>query len=118
MSADAAASAAVSGGSGARRRGLLHHRDFRLLWIGQSVSDVGTSVSAVVLPLVAVLYLHASAFEVGLLSALEWLPWLLIGLPAGVWVDRSRKRPLLIWCDVARLAFIGSLPLGRRIRRA
>jgi predicted MFS family arabinose efflux permease len=91
---------------------LLRHRDFRSLWIGQSVSDVGTSVSVVVVPLVAVVYLHATAFEVGLLSALEWLPWLLIGLPAGVWVDRSRRRPLLIWCDVARLVFIGSLPVA------
>ena len=71
---------------------LLRHRDFRLLWFGQSVSDIGTSVSVVVVPLVAVVYLHATAFEVGLLSALEWLPWLLIGLPAGVWVDRSRRR--------------------------
>jgi MFS family permease len=112
VSADAAPSAAVTGGSGARRHGLLHHRDFRLLWAGQSVSDIGTSISSVVLPLVAVLYLHASAFEVGLLSALEWLPWLLIGLPAGVWVDRSRKRPLLIGCDIARLVLIGSLPLS------
>lgn len=101
----------MSGAPTRRRGGLVHHRDFRLLWLGQGISDIGTSVSVVVLPLVAVVYLHASAFEVGLLSALEWLPWLLIGLPAGVWVDRSRKRPLLIWCDVARLLLIGSLPL-------
>jgi predicted MFS family arabinose efflux permease len=93
-------------------RRLLRQHDFRLLWIGQSVSDVGTSVSVVVVPLVAVVYLHATAFEVGLLSALEWLPWLLIGLPAGVWVDRSRSRPLLIGCDLARLVLIGSLPVA------
>jgi MFS family permease len=104
MSAEAATSQ--------RRGGLLLHPDFRRLWVGQSVSDVGTSVSYVVVPLVAVVYLHATAFEVGVLSALEWLPWLLIGLPAGVWVDRSRSRPLLIWCDVVRLALIGSLPLA------
>ena len=63
---------------------------------GQGVSDVGTAVSVVVLPLVAVVDLHASAFVVGLLSALVWLPWLLVGLPAGVWVDRSAKRQILI----------------------
>ncbi len=107
-----AAPAAMPGARRAGRGGLLHHRDFRLLWVGQSISDVGTSISSVVLPLVAVLYLHASAFEVGLLSALEWLPWLVIGLPAGAWVDRSRKRPLLIRCDVVRLVLIGSVPLA------
>ena len=98
----------------ARRRGgnLLGHRDFRLLWFGQTISDVGTSVSIVVVPLVAVVYLHASAFEVGLLSALEWLPWLLIGLPAGVWVDRSRRRPMMIWCDVVRTALVASIPVA------
>jgi MFS family permease len=95
-----------------RRGGLVHHRDFRLLWVGQGISDLGTAVSVVVIPLVAVVYLHASAFEVGALAALEWLPWLLVGLPAGVWVDRSRKRPLLIWCDVARMLLIASLPLA------
>jgi len=94
------------------RAGLLRHPDFRLLWLGQGVSDLGTAVTVVVLPLVAVIYLHSSAFEVGLLSALEWLPWLLIGLPAGVWVDRVRARPLLIWADVVRLAAIGSVPLA------
>jgi predicted MFS family arabinose efflux permease len=107
MSAEAALTGRRTG-----RLGLLRHRDFRRLWVGQSISDIGTSISVVVLPLVAVVYLHASAFEVGLLSALEWLPWLLIGLPAGVWVDRSRKRPLLISCDVARMLLIGSLPLA------
>lgn len=98
----------------ARRRGghLLGHRDFRLLWFGQTVSDVGTSVSTVVVPLVAVVYLHAPAFEVGLLSALEWLPWLLIGLPAGVWVDRSRRLPLMIGCDVARTLLVASVPVA------
>jgi MFS family permease len=91
---------------------LLRHRDFRLLWIGQGVSDIGTAVSTVVLPLVAVVYLHSSPFEVGLLAALEWLPWLLIGLPAGVWVDRSAKRPILIQADVCRMLLIGSVPVA------
>ncbi len=97
-----------------RRRGgkLLGHADFRLLWFGQTVSDVGTTVSVVVVPLVAVVYLHASAFDVGVLSALEWLPWLLIGLPAGVWVDRSRRRPLMIGCDLVRTALVASVPVA------
>lgn len=91
---------------------LLRQRDFLLLWTGQSVSDVGTAVSTIVLPLIAVVALHATPFQVGALAAAEWTPWLLIGLPAGVWVDRSRCRPLMIWCDVARAALIGSIPVA------
>lgn len=93
-------------------RAWLHrHADFRLLWAGQGVSDVGAAVSVVVLPLVAVVDLHASAFEVGVLSALVWLPWLLVGLPAGVWVDRSSKRQILIWTDVVRGLLVASVPV-------
>lgn len=96
----------------ARHRGLLGHRDFRYLWGGEGVSDLGSAVSGVVLPLVAVVSLHAGAFAVGALAAAEWVPWLLIGLPAGVWVDRSRRRMLMLWCDVVRVVAIGSVPLA------
>jgi predicted MFS family arabinose efflux permease len=89
---------------------LLRHRDFLLLWGGQSVSDVGTAISVVVVPLIAVVYLHAGGIEVGALSAAEWLPWLLIGLPAGVWVDRSRRRSLMLGCDLVRAALLASVP--------
>jgi hypothetical protein len=91
---------------------LLRHRDFLLLWGGQSTSDVGTAVSTIVLPLIAVVSLRATAFEVGALAAAEWLPWLLIGLPAGVWVDRSRCRPILLGCDVVRALLIASVPVA------
>ena len=73
--------------------GLLRDRDFRLLWAGESVSSVGSAVTVVALPLVAVTELHASAFAVSLLVAAAWLPWLLLGLPAGAWVDRLPRRP-------------------------
>ncbi len=95
-----------------RGGGLVRHRDFLLLWTGQSVSDLGTAVSTVVFPLIAVVYLHASAFQVGVLAGVEWIPWLLIGLPAGVWVDRSRCRPLMLGCDVLRAALIASVPIA------
>lgn len=107
----------MTGVSDGPRLGLLRHRDFRLLWAGQSVSDLGTAVSQVVLPLVAVVYLQATAFEVGVLAAIEWLPWLLIGLPAGVWVDRTRHRPLMLWCDVIRALAIGSVPIATAFGR-
>lgn len=83
-----------------------------LLWAGESVSDFGTAITVVVLPLIAVVSLHATPFEVGALAAAEWVPWLLIGLPAGVWVDRSRCRPILIWCDLARVVLIASVPVA------
>jgi hypothetical protein len=100
-----------------RRGGLVHHRDFRLLWAGQSISDVGTAVSTIVLPLIAVVYLHAGTFAVGALAAAQWVPWLLIGLPAGVWVDRSRRRPLMIGCDLLRAALIASVPVAAAVDR-
>ncbi|GAA1069922.1 MFS transporter [Kitasatospora nipponensis] len=84
----------------------LGHRDFRLLWIGQSVSEGGNAATRVVLPLVAVTTLHASAFTMGLLSAAAWLPWLLIGLPAGAWVDRVRRRPVLIGANLLSAAVL------------
>jgi len=60
---------------------LLRNRDFRLLWAGQTVSRVGTEVSVLALPLIAIQILHATTFEVGSLTAIETLPFLLVGLP-------------------------------------
>ncbi|MEU5905748.1 MFS transporter [Micromonospora sp. NPDC047527] len=91
--------------------GLLRHRDFRLLWAGQAVSSVGSNVTTVALPLVAVAVLDADTFQVAVLTAAAWLPWLLIGLPAGAWVDRLPRRPVMVVCDVVcALAFL-SVPL-------
>ena len=87
-------------------------RDFLRLWVGEGVSDFGTAVGGVVIPLVAVVSLNASVFEVGVLSSVQWLPWLLIGLPAGAWVDRVRCRHLMIACDVVRAAALVSVPVA------
>ena len=95
-----------------RRGGLWHHRDFRRLWIGDTVSQFGTTISGLALPLLAVLVLNASTLEVGLLTAFETLAFLLIGLPAGAWVDRMRRRRVLILNDLVRAVAIGSLPLA------
>jgi MFS family permease len=96
---------------GGRRGGLWHHRDFRRVWIGQTVSEFGSNVSILALPLTAILVLHASTFEVGLLVTLESLAFLLIGLPAGAWVDRMRFRRVLIVSDLIRVVAMGSIPV-------
>jgi hypothetical protein len=95
-----------------RRGGLLRHRDFRLLWIGETVSQAGSSMAIVVVPLLAVTTLRASTFDVAALSAAVTLPWLLIGLPAGAWVDRLPARSLMITCDVLAAVLYASLPLA------
>lgn len=91
-------------------RALWRNRDFRLLWAGQTVSELGSQVSTLALPLVAIDELHASAFAVGMLTATATLPFLLVGLPAGAWVDRLRRRPVLIASDIARAMVLGSIP--------
>jgi MFS family permease len=94
------------------RGGLWHHLDFRRLWIGETVSQFGTQVTFLALPLVAILVLHATTFEVGLLTAFDTLGFLIVGLPAGAWVDRMRFRSVLIVNDLIRAVAIGSIPLA------
>jgi MFS family permease len=91
---------------------LWRHRNFLLLWSGQSVSEIGSSVTQLALPLTAVVVLRASTFQVGLLTSASTLAFALIALPAGALVDRWAKRRLMIWCDVARMVIIGSVPLA------
>lgn len=86
---------------------LLRKRDFRLLWSGQTTSTFGNAVSTAVFPLIAVTELDAGTFAVTLIEAVIWLPWLLIGLPAGVLVDRLRNRAVMLWCDVVGMITLG-----------
>jgi len=95
-----------------RMAGTLGKRNFRLFWIGESTSLIGTGVSSVVVPLVGVRALHAGTFAVALLTGAAWLPWLLFGLPAGAWVDRFRKRTMMIICDLLSLALFGSIAIS------
>jgi MFS family permease len=95
-----------------RTRSLWRHRDFMRLWSAETISQLGTQVTMLALPLTAILVLHASPFEVGALSSIEFAPFLLIGLPAGVWVDRTRRRPILIAGDLGRALALGSIPLA------
>ncbi|GGK94422.1 MFS transporter [Sphaerisporangium melleum] len=89
---------------------LAGHADFRRLFAGNSVSLFGSSVTTVALPLTAVTHLGASPAEMGVLGALAWLPHLVLGLPAGVWVDRLPYRRVLIVTDAAQLLLVGSIP--------
>src|ERR671936_1863021 len=91
--------------------GLWRHADFLKLWSAQTVRKFGSAVSQVALPLVAVLSLHASACQVAALGTVEFLPFLLFTLPAGVWVDRLPRRPILVLADAGRAAALGSIPL-------
>jgi MFS family permease len=94
------------------RRSLWRDADFMRLWTAESVSRLGSQVSLLALPLAAITVLHASTFEVGLLSTAEFAPFVLVGLPAGVWVDRRRRRPILIAADLARAGLLLSIPLA------
>ena len=83
-----------------------------MLWSGQTVSQMGSAITLLALPLTAVVVLRASTFQVGLLSSASTAAFALIALPAGAIVDRHAKRPLMIWCDLARMLIIGSVPLA------
>jgi len=92
--------------------GLWAHPDFLRLWAGQTVSLFGSAFTTLALPLTAVLVLGATPWEMGLLAAIGGAPWFLFGPFAGVWVDRVRRRPLLIGADLARALLLGTIPLA------
>ncbi|MER6979390.1 MFS transporter [Streptomyces carpinensis] len=91
---------------------LWRQRDFMLLWSGQTVSEMGSAVTEVALPLLAVVALEASTFQVGLLTAATTLAFAVIALPAGAMVDGAAKRSVMIVCNVLRLVIIGSVPVA------
>lgn len=88
---------------------LLRNRSFVKLWAGQSVSLLGSSVTTLALPLIAIYTLHAGAEQVGLLKAVLWLPYLLIALWAGAWCDRHRRRRVMIVANAGQALAIGSI---------
>jgi MFS family permease len=92
-------------------RSIMRNRDFLLLWAGEGVSLAGSQVTELALPLTAVLSLGAGAGEMGLLGLARFAPYLLVTLPAGLMADRFRRRPILLWANVGRAAFIGLVPL-------
>jgi hypothetical protein len=91
---------------------LWRHPDFLKLWAGETVSEFGSQVTFLAVPTVAILILHAGPFQVGVLSALEFLAFPTLGLIAGVYADRLRRRPIMISCDVGRFLALGSIPVA------
>jgi MFS family permease len=94
------------------RRSIWRNRDFRLLWLGHTVSMFGSQITRVALPLVAALALAATPAQMALLQGLGYAPATVLGLFAGVWVDRVRRRPLMIAGDLISTALLLALPLA------
>ena len=95
-----------------RSRSLLRHRDFLKLWTGETISQFGTQISLLAIPFVALSVLGATPFQFGLLTTVEFLPFILFSLPAGAWVDRLRRRPILIAGDLGRAISLLSIPIA------
>ncbi len=91
--------------------GALGNRDFRRLWLADLVSQLGSRIDVLAVPLLAVA-LGASVFEVSLVRTAATLPYLVLGLQVGAWCDRLRHRPVLIAADVGRAVLIGSIPVA------
>ena len=94
------------------QRLLRRHVDFRRLWLATTVSQLGTQVSELAIPLAAILLLHAGPLQVGLLATLGYLPLALLGLPAGAWADRLPRRGILLAADLGRGLVLASIPIG------
>ena len=92
--------------------GLWRHGDFLKLWSAETISQFGTQVSQLALPFIAIAVLDASTFAVAALGTVEFLPFLLFTLPAGVWVDRLPRRAILIVADYGRAALLFTIPVA------
>ena len=95
-----------------RRSVLFRHPDFMKLWAGETVSLFGTRMGDVAISFAAVIALKATPFQIGLLAAAGTVPTLVMSLFVGVWVDRIRRRPILIATDIARTIALGTIPLA------
>jgi MFS family permease len=95
-----------------RSGSLWRHSGFVKLWIGQTISELGSRITREGLPLTAVLVLNAQPFQMGLMTAVGAASALLFGLIAGVFVDRMRRRPIMIVADLARAAILLSIPIA------
>ena len=101
-----------STGAAHPRNGLFGHADFMKLWTGETVSLFGTRMGDVAIGFAAVIALKATPFQMGILAAARIVPTLVLGLFAGVWIDRMRRRPILIATDIGRFIVLGTIPVA------
>jgi MFS family permease len=99
-----------------RHGGLWRDRDFMKFWSAETLSLLGSQVSLVAIPLLAITSLTATPFEMGVLNAAQFAPFLVLTLVAGVWVDKHRRLPMLIGANVGRAALFGSIPLAMALK--
>jgi MFS family permease len=102
----------VTGAVAVKPQSVLRDADFRKLWAGMTATRLGSSVASVTTPLIALQVLDAGAFMVSLLTAAAWLPWLLIGLPAGAWIDRVARKPVMLISDLLSAVLVISVPVA------
>jgi MFS family permease len=95
-----------------RRPTLWRHGNFMKLWTAQTVTQFGDEITQIALPLTAILTLDADPFQLGLLGTFQFLPFILLTIPAGVWVDRMRRKPILIGADLGRAVALTSIPVA------
>ena len=91
---------------------LRRNRNFTLLWTGEGVSVLGNATTSILLPLLAVVEFDAGPGWMGLLTAAAWVPWIVVGLPAGAWVDRLPARRVMVVSDLAAAATLASVPVA------
>ena len=106
----------AAGPSPAKRTTFLINRPFGFFWVGQSVSTLGSQVSAFAIPLLAALTLHGTAQQMGFLRAAEFAPFLVLTLPAGVWADLGIRRVLMIGSNLIRGVLIIFVPVAVLLR--
>ncbi|MDO3408600.1 MFS transporter [Saccharibacillus sp. CPCC 101409] len=99
------------------RSRLLRDRDFMTFWFGETLAMFGARITALALPLVAAITLNATPLQMGILNAVEVAPYLLVTLFAGVWIDRLRKRPLLLGANIARALLLAVIPCAYALGR-
>lgn len=106
------AGGAAASRSPVRRPSLWHHADYVKIWSAATVSLMGSQVSQLAIPIIAAVVLYSSPLEVALLGAVEMAPFILFALPAGAWLDRVRRRPVLIAGDIGRGLALLTIPIA------
>src|SRR5215471_9326037 len=95
-----------------RLNGLWQHRDFLWFWTGDTITQFTGAISNYALPIVAVLVVEVTPFQLGLLDALAFLAFPTMGLFVGVWVDRMKRKPIMIIANIIQVIALGSVPLA------